>query len=179
MHRISRRSLNGVVAAFALTGLLLPAAQRGAAAQTLDQLYEAAKVEKTVVLWGAGPAAGYEAAARAFEQKFPGITVALTGGFSNVLNAQVEEQFKAGKVATDILIFQTVQDFVGWNRRGLLMHFKPEASRRSEPAPRIRTAPGSPSTPIRSTTASTPSTSRPATCPNPRSIFSNPGSRAS
>lgn len=98
----------------------------GARAQTIDQIYEAAKAEKTVVLWAAGPSAGYEAAARAFEQQYPGVTVTLMGGFSNVLNAKVEEQFAAQKVETDVLIFQTVQDFVSWNKRGLLMHFKPE-----------------------------------------------------
>jgi ABC-type Fe3+ transport system substrate-binding protein len=97
-----------------------------ASAETIDQLYEAAKAEKTVVLWGAGPTAGYETAVRAFEQRFPGITVSLAGGFSNVLNAKVEEQFRTQKVETDVLIFQTVQDFVAWNKRGLLMHFKPE-----------------------------------------------------
>jgi len=97
-----------------------------ASADTIDQIYESAKAEKTVVLWGAGPSAGYETAARAFEQQFPGVTVTLMGGFSNVLNAKVEEQFSAKKVETDVLIFQTVQDFVNWNRRGLLIHFKPE-----------------------------------------------------
>ena len=94
--------------------------------QTIDELYEQAKAEKTLVLWGAGPAAGYESAVKTFEQRFPGIKVSLAGGFSNVLNAKVEEQIKARKVETDLLIFQTVQDFVNWNKRGLLMHFKPE-----------------------------------------------------
>jgi ABC-type Fe3+ transport system substrate-binding protein len=109
------------------TGAALSAAYCAAAcAETIDQIYEAAKAEKTLVLWGAGPSAGYEAAARAFEQQYPGITVTLMGGFSNVLNAKIEEQFTAKKVATDVLVFQTVQDFVGWNKRGLLMHFKPE-----------------------------------------------------
>ena len=111
----------------AATGLLLAVSCcTAASAQTLDQLYAAAKEEKTLVLWGAGPTAGYESAVKAFEQQFPGISVQLTGGFSNVLNAQVEEQFKARKVETDLLVFQTVQDFVDWNRRGLLLHFKPE-----------------------------------------------------
>jgi ABC-type Fe3+ transport system substrate-binding protein len=97
-----------------------------ASAETIDQIYEAAKAEKTLVLWGAGPSAGYETAARAFEQQFPGITVTLMGGFSNVLNAKIEEQISAKKVETDLLVFQTVQDFVNWNKRGLLLHFKPD-----------------------------------------------------
>jgi ABC-type Fe3+ transport system substrate-binding protein len=110
----------------ALAGAALSACCTVASAETIDQIYEAAKAEKTVVLWGAGPTAGYETAARAFEQKYPGVTVTLMGGFSNVLNAKVEEQFNAKKVETDVLVFQAVQDFVNWNRRGLLLHFKPE-----------------------------------------------------
>ena len=106
--------------------LALASGNSPASAQTVDQLYAAAKTEKTLVLWGAGPTAGYEAAVRAFEQKFPGITVSLTGGFSNVLNAKIEEQIKAGKVETDVVVFQTVQDLVSWNKRGLLLRFKPE-----------------------------------------------------
>jgi ABC-type Fe3+ transport system substrate-binding protein len=98
----------------------------GACAETIEQIYEAAKAEKSLVLWGAGPTAGYETAIRAFEQQYPGVTVSLMGGFSNVLNAKIEEQLSAKKVETDLLVFQTVQDFVNWNRRGRLMHFKPE-----------------------------------------------------
>jgi ABC-type Fe3+ transport system substrate-binding protein len=121
--KLAQRAGVAVVAA----GALLPACCGSrAAAETIDQIYAAAKAEKTVVLWGAGPSAGYETAVRAFEQQFPGVTVALTGGFSNVLNAKVEERIAARKIETDVLIFQTVQDFVGWNRRGLLLHFKPD-----------------------------------------------------
>src|ERR1700686_3173194 len=102
--------------ATAMVGAVLSAAcPAGARAETIDQIYEAAKAEKSVVLWGAGPTAGYETAARAFEQQFPGVTVTLMGGFSNVLNAKVEEQLRAKKVETDLLVFQTVQDFVNWN----------------------------------------------------------------
>ena len=114
------------ITTIAASAALSAACSLSASAQTIDQIYEAAKAEKTVVLWGAGPSAGYESAARAFEQQFPGVTVSLMGGFSNVLNAKVEEQFSARKVETDLLVFQTVQDFVNWNKRGLLLHFKPE-----------------------------------------------------
>ena len=106
--------------------LTLASGNAPASMETVDQLYEAARIEKSLVLWGAGPTAGYEAAARAFEQKFPGIAVSLSGGFSNVLNAKIEEQVKTGKVETDLVVFQTVQDLVNWNKRGLLLRFKPE-----------------------------------------------------
>ena len=97
-----------------------------AGAQGLDAIYDAAKTEKTVVLWAAGPTAPHERAARAFEQQYPGVTVSLTGGFSNVLNGKIEEQFGANKVETDVAILQTIQDFMAWNKRGLLVRFKPE-----------------------------------------------------
>jgi ABC-type Fe3+ transport system substrate-binding protein len=97
-----------------------------AGAETVDQLYALAKEEKTLVMWAAGPTAPYESAARAFEQQFPGITVSLTGGFSNVLNARIEEQVRTKKVETDLVILQTIQDFIRWNTRGLLLHFKPD-----------------------------------------------------
>jgi ABC-type Fe3+ transport system substrate-binding protein len=110
----------------AMSAALSAACSIAASAETIDQIYESAKAEKTLVLWGAGPSAGYESAARAFEQQFPGVTVSLMGGFSNVLNAKIEEQLSAKKVETDLLVFQTVQDFVNWKKRGLLLHFKPD-----------------------------------------------------
>ena len=95
-------------------------------AETVDQLYALAKAEKTLVMSAAAPTADYESAARAFEQQFPGITVSLVGGFNDVLNAKIEEQVTTKKVEIDLVIFQTIQDFIAWNRRGLLLHFKPE-----------------------------------------------------
>src|ERR1700682_5494656 len=94
------------IAAMAAGAALSAACAIGASAETIDQIYEAAKAEKSLVLWGAGPSAGYETAARAFEQQFPGVTVTLMGGFSNVLNAKVEEQLRAKQVETDLLVFQ-------------------------------------------------------------------------
>jgi ABC-type Fe3+ transport system substrate-binding protein len=117
------RTRLGGMAAMAALALWAVAAAR---AETADELYAKAKVEGSLVLWGAGPTAGYETAARAFEQRYPGIKVAITGGFSNVLNAKVEDQVKAKTIETDLLVFQTVQDFVRWNKRGLLLRFKPD-----------------------------------------------------
>ena len=31
-----------------------------------------------------------------------------------------------GKVEADLVIFQTIQDFVGWKQQGVLLNFKPE-----------------------------------------------------
>ena len=94
-----------------------------AGAETVDELCAMAKKEKTLVVWAADPTAGYDGATRAFEQQFPGITVSLTGGFS-VLNSGIEEQVWMRKVNTDLVISQTIQDFLAWNRRQLLLPFK-------------------------------------------------------
>ena len=84
-------------AASALIAAVLTASCAGA--QTLQELYDKAKGERELVFYSGGPAAPHESRAQLFMQQYPGITVKITGGFSNVLNAKVEEQIKAGRVA--------------------------------------------------------------------------------
>jgi ABC-type Fe3+ transport system substrate-binding protein len=95
-----------------------------AQAETLDQLYEKAKPEKTLMLYGAGPSAPYERWIKEFQQRFPGIIVTHTGGFSNVLNDKINQQLKDKKLELDMALFQTVQDFIGWKKQGALLAFK-------------------------------------------------------
>src|SRR6202048_1743422 len=115
----ARRSIAVRIAAAALS------CSAPVGAETSDQLYELAKVEKTLVMWTAGPTAGYESAARAFEQQFPGVTVSLMGDLSNLLNAKIEEQVRTKKVETDLVFLQSIQDFIAWNASGLPLYFKP------------------------------------------------------
>jgi ABC-type Fe3+ transport system substrate-binding protein len=107
------------------TGLLVVHASK-AQAQTIQELYDKAKAENSLVLYAGGPAAPHEARAKRFMQQFPGITVSVSGGFSNVLNAEIEKQFAGGTLAVDMAFFQTVQDFVAWKERGELLAFKPD-----------------------------------------------------
>src|SRR5436190_15900027 len=102
---------------------LLPALCAGAAlfsfpiaapAETMDELYAKAKLEKSLVIYAGGPVTNYEPLAREFERKYPGLAVSITGGFSNVLNQKIEQQFKDEKLAADMVLFQTAQDFVRW-----------------------------------------------------------------
>jgi ABC-type Fe3+ transport system substrate-binding protein len=97
-----------------------------AGAETLDQLYEKAKGEGALVFYSGGPVAPYERRAADFKQRFPGITVSVTGGFSNVLDSKINAQLKAKKLEVDMAILQTAQDFAGWKKQGVLMRFKPE-----------------------------------------------------
>ena len=102
-----------------LTACLAALSVHGSAhAETMQELYEKAKAEKSLVFYSGGPAAPHEARAKRFMQHFPGISVSVTGGFSNVLNEQIEKQMAAGKLEVDMAFFQTVQDFVTWKQAG-------------------------------------------------------------
>jgi ABC-type Fe3+ transport system substrate-binding protein len=98
----------------------------GVHAETLDELYQKAKAEKELVFYSGGPAAPHENRAKQFMQQFPGISVSVTGGFSNVLNERIEKQMADKKLAVDMAFFQTVQDFVAWKKQGKLILFKPD-----------------------------------------------------
>ena len=97
-----------------------------ARAETVAQLYEKAKAEKALVFYSGGPVEPYERWAKEFEARFPGITVSVTGGFSNVLDSKINQQLAAKNLEVDMAILQTAQDFVGWKKRGALLRFKPE-----------------------------------------------------
>src|ERR1700754_4783887 len=97
-----------------------------ARSETLDELYQKAKAEKEVVFYSGGPAAPHENRAKLFMQQYPGVEVKVTGGFSNVLNAEIEKQMAAKKLAVDMAFFQTVQDFVTWKQQGKLLNYKPD-----------------------------------------------------
>jgi ABC-type Fe3+ transport system substrate-binding protein len=117
------RGITGRLVLASIAVALLPFHARG---ETLAELYEKAKAEKEIVFYSGGPAAPHENRARLFMQQYPGIEVKVTGGFSNVLNAEIEKQMAAKKLAVDMAFFQTVQDFVTWKQQGKLMSYKPD-----------------------------------------------------
>ena len=117
---------------FTFASVLLAAA--AGRADTNDQLYAKAKAEKSLVLYTGGPVGPWEARAKAFKDRYPGIEVSITGGFSNVLDQKIEQQLKDKKLEVDIAAFQTVQDFVAWKKRGVLLRFKPDGFDKIAPA---------------------------------------------
>jgi ABC-type Fe3+ transport system substrate-binding protein len=120
MNRTCIAGFASIVAAATLAGA-------AARAQSADQLYAMAKDEKTLVFYSGGPAEPYERMAKDFEQRYPGISVSVTGGFSNVLDRKIDDQLAAKKLEVDMAIFQTVQDFVAWKKAGVLLPFKPDS----------------------------------------------------
>src|SRR5260221_12486198 len=109
------------VPAIALTGVAAKAN-----AQSIDELYQAAKKEGTLSLNGGGPAGLYEPWVQEFERRFPGIKVKLTADFSNILASIIDREFAEKKLSVDLTIFQTLQDYVRWKKQGVLMSFKPQ-----------------------------------------------------
>ena len=96
-----------------------------AGAQSLNELYQKAKPEGAFTLYVGGPSAPWEARARTFEERYPGIKISITGGFSNVLDKKIDQQLSAGKLEVDAAIFQTLNDFVRWKAQGHLLANKP------------------------------------------------------
>src|SRR5207237_5053159 len=94
-------------------------------AQSIDELYQKAREEKTVALYGAGPTGSHDRWVKEFEQRFPGVTVTFTGGLSTALNKKIEAQFANRKVETDLAILQTIQDFAKWKKAGAMLSFRP------------------------------------------------------
>ena len=79
--------------AVSLVGLLA-VAMVPSQAQSLDELHVQARAEGGLVLYVGGPTAPWDARAKQFEQRYSGIKVSITGGFSNVLDKQIDQQLK-------------------------------------------------------------------------------------
>ena len=114
--------------------LLLALCTPPASAQSLDALYDKAKTEGALVLYTGGPTAPWDAAAKDFSARYPGVTVSVTGGFSNVLDKKIDAQLADGKLAVDLAVFQTLQDFVRWKQQGVLLEFKPQGFDKIDPS---------------------------------------------
>ena len=90
------------------------------------ELYESARAEQALVLSIGGPTAPWEECAVAFQSSYPGIEVAIDGGFSNVLTPKIDKQISEGKLGVDVAVLQTLQDFARWKMAGQLLRFVPE-----------------------------------------------------
>jgi ABC-type Fe3+ transport system substrate-binding protein len=103
-------------------------------AQSLDDFYAAAKAEGAFSFYVGGPTAPWEARAKAFAERYPGIKVTIGGGFSNVLDKKIDQQLAAGKLEVDAAILQTAADYVRWKQEDRLITFKPDGFDKMDPA---------------------------------------------
>jgi ABC-type Fe3+ transport system substrate-binding protein len=107
-------------------GALFTLGALAANSQNLDSIYNQAKSEGALVLYTGGPTAPWDAAAKEFSARYPGIKISVTGGFSNVLDKKIDAQLAASKIEVDLAVFQTLQDFVRWKQQDDLLDFKPQ-----------------------------------------------------
>jgi ABC-type Fe3+ transport system substrate-binding protein len=115
---------SSAAAAAAILGISATAAT-SAGAQSLDDLYAKAKSEAAFAFYVGGPTAPWEARAKVFEDRYPGIKITIGGGFSNVLDKKIDQQLSAGKLEVDAAILQTIGDYVRWKAEKRLLTFKP------------------------------------------------------
>jgi ABC-type Fe3+ transport system substrate-binding protein len=130
MPAVFTAALSAVVAKAIRTAMIaavlgLVANGRPAAAQSLDDLYAKAKGEGEFAFYVGGPTAPWEARAKIFEERYPGIKITIGGGFSNVLDKKIDAQIASGKLEVDAAILQTAADYVRWKKEGRLIAFKP------------------------------------------------------
>jgi ABC-type Fe3+ transport system substrate-binding protein len=97
-----------------------------ASAQDLDALYERARPEGALHIYTGGVASNSAGTIKAFNARFPGIPLTVTGDYSNVNDIKIDRQLAEKRVDADVVSFQTVQDFVRWKRMGVLQNFKPD-----------------------------------------------------
>jgi len=113
--------------AFACAAFVVFAAFPARAEIDMSALYEAAKKEGAINIYGGGPKQPYLDRAARFEKQFPGLKVNFVNGPSNVLSERIDKARKDGKPEADVALLQTIQDFVAWKKAGVLTPFKPDA----------------------------------------------------
>ncbi len=95
-------------------------------AQEIDALYARAKAEGALHLYTGGVAANSAGTIKAFNARFPGVALTVTGDYSNVTDTKIDRQLTERHVDADVASLQTVQDFVRWNKMGALQPFEPD-----------------------------------------------------
>ncbi|PHH66599.1 hypothetical protein CDD81_6436 [Ophiocordyceps australis] len=95
--------------------------------RSIDEIYQAALAEGgRVVLWHGGDEANQQdALKKAFEAKFPNMTLDVTVDLSKYHDARVDEQLASGNVTVDSVILQTVHDYPRWAQEGALLNYAP------------------------------------------------------
>lgn len=110
---------------FAAVHVILSAALQSAPVLAQSEIQTSAMREGALTFYVGGPTAPWEVRAKAFEQRYPGINVSVKGGFSNVLDKEIDQQLASKKLEVDAAIFQTLQDFVRWKSEGRLLAYRP------------------------------------------------------
>ncbi|PHH67924.1 hypothetical protein CDD82_1004 [Ophiocordyceps australis] len=96
--------------------------------RSLDQIYQAALAEGgRVVCWHGGDERNQQdALKRAFEARFPNMTLDISVDLSKYHDVRIDEQLAVGNVTVDSVILQTVHDYPRWAQQGALLNYAPQ-----------------------------------------------------
>lgn len=95
--------------------------------RTLDQIYQAALAEGGIVsCFHGGDEVNQQAGLkRAFETRFPGMTLNVTVNRSKYHSIAIDRGLASGTLDVDTIILQSLQDYQRWERDGALLHYAP------------------------------------------------------
>lgn len=95
---------------------------------TLDELYQRALKEgNEVTVYAGGDTAGQQdGIKKAFETRFPGMTLNVIVDYSKFHDARVDNQLATDTVVPDVVQLQTLQDYPRWKQEGVLLNYKPK-----------------------------------------------------
>ena len=94
--------------------------------RSIDDIYQAAiKEGDTVTLWcGGDEKHQQDALKKAFEERFPRMTLNLTVDFSKYHDGRIDRQLATGDLSVDSAFLQTLHDFPRWDEEGALLHYE-------------------------------------------------------
>lgn len=119
--------LAGAASLLASAGTGNAAGKVGAETRSLEELHKAAVTEGgRVIVYAGGDTAGQQdGIKKAFEQRFPGVTLDVIVDYSKYHEARIDNQITTKSLIPDIIQIQTLQNFPRWKAEGVLQPYKP------------------------------------------------------
>ncbi|UPK89289.1 hypothetical protein LCI18_000224 [Fusarium solani-melongenae] len=95
--------------------------------RTIDEIYQAALAEGGIVncLHGGDEVTQQDGLKRAFETRFPGMTLNITVNRSKYHSVNIDRQLATNALEVDSIILQALHDYPRWEQEGALLHYAP------------------------------------------------------
>ncbi|MEI4483232.1 MULTISPECIES: ABC transporter substrate-binding protein [unclassified Phyllobacterium] len=127
-----RQTIGRALGAALFSSLITPAGYAFAKdvkveARTLEELHkDALKEGGRLVVYAGGDTAGQQdGMKKAFEDRFPGMTLDIVVDYSKFHDARIDNQLGTDTLVPDVAQLQTLHDFPRWKKDGVLMPYKP------------------------------------------------------
>ncbi|RGP81434.1 ABC transporter [Fusarium longipes] len=95
--------------------------------RTIEAIYQAALKEGGVITcWHGGDERNQQdRLKKAFEERFPGMTLNITVDVSKYHDGNIDRQLSEGNLYVDSAILQTLHDYPRWDNEDALLHYEP------------------------------------------------------